>query len=238
MDLVAAPVTEGRHQEKEQLMSLEKVLDRIRARVRSRFLFFQKWSWEMEVEGREKLERLVRNGDRFILCFWHGKYVPILPAMQGIDGQVITSAGRSGEMIERIARDFGFGCTQIPHRGGERSMRLMEDALSRASAAAIAVDGPLGPYHHVKLGAVRLAARIGCHLVPVSVDAHSKYILKNRWDLLEIPYPFTRVCLVIGEPITVPAALGRAGITARSENLGQTLERLDEKAARLIRDRQ
>ena len=215
---------------------MEKVLDRARARARSRFLFFQKWSWDLEVEGRERLERLVRNGDRFIICFWHGKYVPILPAMQGLNGQVITSTGRSGEIIERIARDFGFGCTQIPHRGGERSMRLMEDALSRAGAAAIAVDGPLGPYHHVKQGAVKLAASSGCHLVPVSVDAHSKYILKNRWDLLEIPYPFTKVCIVIGEPMTVPAALGRAEITVRSEGLGQTLEKLDERATSLIWD--
>ena len=177
-------------------MTPEKALDRTRGWIRSRTLLFQQWTWRLEVEGRDGFDKLIENGDRFILCFWHGKYIPILPAMRGIDGCVFTSAGRSGIIIDRIASDFGFGCIQIPLRGGEGSLRLMEAALSQFRAAGIAVDGPLGPYHRVKHGAVRLASRLSCLLVPVSVDARRKINLKKRWDLIEIPYPFTRICLV------------------------------------------
>ena len=217
-------------------MSLSKILDRARGWIRSRTLHFQHRTWQLEVRGRDGLDRLLENGDRFILCFWHGKYVPILPAMRGIDGCVFTSATRNGDIIARIVSDFGLSCTQIPDRGGVKSLRLMEAALSEVQAAGIAVDGPLGPYHLVKYGAVRLASRLGFLLVPVSVDARTKYVLKKRWDLLEIPYPFTRVCLVIGEPMAVPAFLGPEGISSFCSELGHALESLDARAAELVRE--
>lgn len=189
----------------------------------------------LEVEGRDRFDRLVENGDRCILCFWHGKYVPVLTIMRGIDGCVFTSAARRGDIIAQIGRDFGFRCTQMPDRGGHRSLRLMETALSQVQVAGIAVDGPLGPYHQVKQGVVRLASRLGFLLLPVSVDAHRKCVLKKRWDLMEIPFPFTEVCLVIGDPIAVPTSLRPEGIADCSSQLGQALESLDARASGLVR---
>jgi lysophospholipid acyltransferase (LPLAT)-like uncharacterized protein len=215
-------------------MTPEYNLDRARGWITFRALFFQQWSWQQVVEGHEGLRRMTENGDRFILCFWHGKYVPIIPLMRDIDGCVFTSATRNGDIIARIVRDFGFSCTQIPDRGGLRSLRLMEDALSQVQVAGIAVDGPLGPYHRVKQGVIRLASRLGYLLLPVSVDARHKYVLKKRWDRMEIPFPFTRVSLVIGDPIAVPASLGPGEIAFCSSQLGQALESLDAKAAGLL----
>jgi lysophospholipid acyltransferase (LPLAT)-like uncharacterized protein len=188
----------------------------------------------VKVEGRDEFHRLVENGDRYILCFWHGKYVPILPILRGIDGCVITSATRNGDIIAQILSDFGFSCTQIPDRGGHSSLRRMEAALSEVRVAGIAVDGPLGPYHQVKQGVIRLASRLGYHLLPVSVDAHRKCVLKKRWDQMEIPFPFTRVCLVMGDPIEVPASLGSEGMAAFSLKLRHALDSMDKRAAGLV----
>lgn len=212
-------------------------LDRARGWVTSRTLLLQQWTWQVEVEGRDGFDRLVENGDQFILCFWHGKYVPILPLMRGVDGCVFTSATRNGGIIARISRDFGFECTQIPDRGGRRSLQLMEAALSQVQVAGIAVDGPLGPYHQVKQGVVRLASGLGFFLLPVSVDAHRRFVMNKRWDLMEIPFPFTRVCLVIGDPIAAPASLGPEGIAACSTKLGHALESLDARAAGMVREK-
>ncbi|UCF29874.1 MAG: DUF374 domain-containing protein [bacterium] len=218
-------------------MSSVNILGNARGLIRARLLLFQLWTWRLTVEGREAFDTLVRNGDRFILCFWHGKYTPILPIMRGFDGCVFTSATRKGDIIASIVRNFGFRCTQIPDRGGQRSMQLMKDALSEARAAGTAVDGPLGPYHRVKHGVVRLASELGYLLLPISVDARGKWVLEKRWDLMEIPYPFTRVCLVIGEPIAVPSLLGPEGIAAWSSRLGKALDSLDARAARLVREK-
>ena len=218
-------------------MKLQSTLAIVRGRASSCALRFQQWTWRLETEGRDKFDRLVKDGDRFILCFWHGKYVPVLTVMRGIDGCVFTSATRRGDVIAQIGRDFGFRCTQIPDRGGHKSLRRMEAALSEVRVAGIAVDGPLGPYHQVKQGVIRLASRLGFLLLPVSVDAHRKCVLKKRWDLMEIPSLFTKVCLVIGDPIAVPTSLGPKGISHCSSELGQALESLDAKAAGLVREK-
>ena len=215
-------------------MFLLNTLDRTRGRISARMLRLLRRTWRAEVHGRQNLDQVVRSGERFILCFWHGKYVPILPALRGLDGFVITSAGRSGEVITGFVGDFGFGCTQIPARGGEGTLHLIEAGLSRFRAVGIAVDGPLGPYHRVKHGAVKVASRLGCRLVPVSVGVVGKYVLKDRWDRFEIPLPFARVCLVIGRPMEVAPALGPQEVTACSGHLGRTLESLDARAALLL----
>ncbi len=218
-------------------MTLQSTLAIVRGRTSSCALRFQQWTWRLETEGRDKFDRLVKDGDRFILCFWHGKYVPMLPVMRGTDACVFTSATSRGDVIAQVCRDFGYRSTQIPDHGGHRSLRLMEAALSEVKAAGIAVDGPLGPYHVVKQGVPMLASKLGFHLLPASVDAHRKRVLKKRWDLMEIPSLFTRVCLVIGDPIPVPASLGPEGIAACCSQLGQALESLDARAAAMAREK-
>ena len=221
----------------EHEMTLENTFARAKGWAISRVLRFQQWTWRLEVEGRDGYDQLVKNGDRFILCFWHGKYVPILPIMRGNNACVFTSETRRGDVIAQICREFGYRYTQIPDRGGNRSLRRMEAALSETRSAGIAVDGPLGPYHVVKHGVVRLASRLDFLLLPVSVDAGRKHVLTERWDLMEIPCLFTRVRLVIGDPITVPASLGQEGIAAFSLQLSQALESLDERVTSLVRKR-
>ncbi len=210
-------------------------IQRIRGMVTSRFLRFQKWTWKLETEGKDIFDRLVENQDQFILCFWHGKYVPMLPIMRGVGGCIFTSATRRGNIIAQIIRDFGFDCIQVPDGGGQRSLQLMEESLAQSRMAGIAVDGPLGPYHVIKQGVIRLASKLDFLLLPASVDARNKHVMKKRWDLLEIPSLFTRVCLVIGEPIPAPATLEQSEIIACSSQLKDVLESLDARAAALVR---
>jgi lysophospholipid acyltransferase (LPLAT)-like uncharacterized protein len=214
-------------------MSFVKTVIRVRGWITSRLLMFQQWSWRLEVEGYEELKRMIQNGDRVIVCFWHGKYVPLLPMLRGTDGCVFTCADRSGDIIAEIAGDLGFRCTQIPHHGGHRSLELMEHALSEVNLAGIAVDGPLGPYHQVKHGVIRLASRTGSYLLPISVNARNKWIIQNRWDRMEIPFPFTKIRLVMGKPMAVPASVDQKHIAIFSLKLRQAIDRAQAKAAGL-----
>ena len=66
---------------------------------------------------------------------------------------------------------------------------------------AITVDGPLGPAYKVKPVVLHLASNLGWPIVPVSVASRRSLVFAKRWDRLEIPCPFTRVCFVVGEPI-------------------------------------
>lgn len=204
---------------------------RMQGWIRYRFLYSLMRTWRIHLENRELLDRMVQDGERFILCFWHGKYVPILPVMHDVGGCVFTTSCRTGDIIAQVVRNFGFCCTQIT--SGQGALEAMEQAIIQVDAAGIAVDGPLGPYHKVKKGAVHLASRMGCRIVPVSIDSDRKYVFKKRWDFLEVPLPFSRVCVVFGEPLGLPLSKTPGEVARHSLALGVALAALDERAADL-----
>jgi lysophospholipid acyltransferase (LPLAT)-like uncharacterized protein len=94
---------------------------------------------------------------------------------------------------------------QLPDNARAHALRLLRGALCVAPAVAIAVDGPLGPYHLVKHGMIEAAAKLGCPLLPISVAARRTLVRRDRWDRMEVPLPFTRVCIAVGKMISMPA---------------------------------
>lgn len=204
---------------------------RIKGWFLSQLLRFQCLTWRVHTQGHDRLARLYGKRERFLLCFWHGKYVPILPLFQGYNACVFTSLSERGNVIAEICRNFAYQCAQIPDHGGDESLRLMEEALAEVPAGGIAVDGPLGPYHAVKRGVIQLASTLGFLLLPVSVDACRKRVFEERWDQMEIPRLFTKIYLVIGDPLKVPAILSPEEAGVWVSHLAEALELLDRQAS-------
>lgn len=93
-----------------------------------------RWTWRLHVEDPETIKELYDRSEPFILCFWHGKYIPILPVLEGYQARVFTSVSKRGDVIARICHNFGYRCTQIPDHGGEKSLRMMESIISESTA--------------------------------------------------------------------------------------------------------
>ena len=169
------------------------------------------------------------------MVFWHDKYVALLPLLCGHRACVFTSLSARGDAIADLLLRFGYRPVQLPDFGGDVSLARMREALADGHAAAIAVDGPLGPRHEVHRGAVQLASALGRPIVPISLAVEPKRVLAARWDRLELPRLFARVRLVVGEPITVPPMLGGPDdVRHRSEQVHDALERLDAEAAKRL----
>lgn len=176
-----------------------------------------------------------------MLCFWHGKYLPIFSLCRWLwieqrdeSACVFTSRSARGEVIAEICRHFGLDCIQIPDSGRKYSYQIMRDALASHSAGVIAVDGPLGPYRQVKQGAIRLASELGYYLVPASTSAQRTWVMAQRWDRMEVPVCFCRIGLSMGEPIFVPPNIDRAQIRGLTDRLYNTLQALERRAQALI----
>ncbi|NOT63857.1 MAG: hypothetical protein HOP19_26885, partial [Acidobacteria bacterium] len=93
------------------------------------------------------------------------------------------------------------------------------------------VDGPRGPQYEAKPGAVMLAAKSGAALLPFSISLDRCWRLRS-WDRLEIPKPFARVVVVIGERVRVPEDQGNDEVWRA--RLQATLEALREQSDRLV----
>ncbi|MDH5620998.1 MAG: DUF374 domain-containing protein [Gammaproteobacteria bacterium] len=197
-------------------------------------LRLQRHTWRVRVEGKEALDALLARKQRAIICFWHGKYAPIFALLEGYRGCAFSSRSPRGDIIAEICRRFGYDCTQIADDGGDESLQIVKSAIAGYSLAGIAVDGPRGPYHLVKRGTIQLASDLGYWLVPVSVDARRKRLLRQRWDRLEFPRPFTTVALQIGAAIAVAPNLPAEMIEAQATALHDALIETDRRAAAAI----
>ncbi len=191
-------------------------------------------TWRKDLSDARKLDDRLAAGERVIAVFWHGKYPPLFPLLGGRRACAFASLSFRGQVIAEVCRRFGYACELLPHKGGKRSRDLMRDALAGYSAGAVAVDGPLGPYHVPKSGAVEMASDLGYALLPVSVAASRRRINSQRWDLMEMPRLFSRVALAVGEPIRVPAGLGAQDYPAWQDRVREGLDAADARAERLI----
>lgn len=191
-------------------------------------------TWRKKACGLDRLDRMLEAREPLIAAFWHGRIAALYPWLAGRHAVIFTSASRRGDVIAEACRRFGYDCVQIPDHGRTHSLTIMKEALRRHPVCGVAVDGPLGPYHAVKRGAVELASELGFKVVPVSVAANRKWIARRRWDRHEVPWPFTRVALVVGDPLIVPPALDSEGIAQWSERLRAALAAGDRESAAMV----
>lgn len=188
-----------------------------------------RWTLRWRVEGRDHLDRLAADGHPPIIGFWHGR---ILPGMYYFRNQgivVLTSQNFDGEWIARIITKFGYGTARgSSSRHATSALREMIRHVRAGRGAAFTLDGPRGPARRAKSGAVWLASATGSPIVPFHVEADRAWTMKS-WDGSQIPKPFSRVCLVVAEPVPVPRGLDADAI----ESYCRVLEsRLEEAAAR------
>ncbi len=193
-------------------------------------LRLQQMTWRIDMEGLERLDRRLVDGEKTLITFWHGKYVALFVLLRGRRGCVFTSQSFRGGVIAEICRRFNYSCVQIPNHERDRSLALMRRALTSHRVGAVAVDGPLGPDHVVKRGAIQLASELGFALLPVSVDFSRKRVLKDRWDHMEIPRLWTRVSVVFGNVLEVPSRLTQSEVDLWASRLHDALDSVDRRA--------
>lgn len=171
-------------------------------------------SWRSDSSQLARVDQAAANGTPIVAVFWHGSYLPLFALAAGRPVTVFTSQSFRGKIIVSICRAFGYSPQLLPSgRRGYHAMRAVLLAQSQRQAepliVAIAVDGPLGPAHKVKPGALYIAAKLGAAIVPIRVTSHPNWFITSRWDKFKIPLPLAKVRLFVGAPITIPAHLGR-----------------------------
>ena len=107
-------------------------------------------------------------------------------------------------------------------------IRLMRD--EPGLGACLAVDGSRGPRGVVQGGIISLAQRTGGLIVPVTVSPNPAWIFRKAWDRTMIAKPFSRIDIVYGEPVEVPAKLKAAESAALRADVEERLIALQARA--------
>ena len=139
-----------------------------------------------------------------VFAFWHGEQFIPFYVHRNQNVAIMSSLSKDGEIQAGILRRCGY----IPvrgssSRGAERALVGMIRHMKKGRSTAYAVDGPRGPLHEIKPGAVYTALKSGCPLIPVSSSAQWYKVFSKAWDQYELPLPFSKAVIAYGEPIYV-----------------------------------
>lgn len=138
-----------------------------------------------------------------IYCFWHNR-IPTATYFWRRRGIVVMSSQSfDSEYIARFIQRFGYGTAKgSSTRGARAGLIQMIRAVRAGKSAAFTVDGPRGPIYVAKPGALLLAAKANAAILPFSISLDRCWRLKS-WDRIEIPKPFARALVVIGQQIRI-----------------------------------
>ena len=115
----------------------------------------------------------------------------------------LTSKSKDGDLLAKILKKWKYKVIRgSSSTGGEVALGIMVDYAKNKYSVAITPDGPRGPRHEFKAGAVITAKKSGIPLVLVGVGFKRKKILSN-WDKFEIPYFFTKAKIIYSEPVYI-----------------------------------
>lgn len=190
-----------------------------------------------EAVGLEHLDSIESAEKTPIFCLWHDRIFGGTYFLRGRGIVVITSQSLDGEYIARFLKRFGYGTIRgSSTRGGARALVEMIREMRRGAPMAFTVDGPRGPRHEAKPGAVVLAKKTGNPMLPFSVEC-ARYWTVGSWDRLQIPKPFTNARFIVGRPIFVDALSGDAEVESKRAELQHSLEELVEAGREWRADR-
>jgi hypothetical protein len=179
------------------------------------------------------MDAVEASGRPYIVAFWHGRILPLSLYFRDRGIVVITSENFDGEWIARIIGQLGYGTARGSSSRNARAatLQLVRD-IRAGRSAAFTLDGPRGPARVAKPGAVWLAAATGAPLLPIHAEAESSWSLRS-WDRTQIPRPFSRVHMVVGDPMTLPAGMSDEAQGAACRSLEGVLEQLRRRACEL-----
>ena len=153
-----------------------------------------------------------------IFCAWHNRLALSLVVyeviVRGADPRrhmaALVSASRDGGLLARVLELFGVEPVRgSSSRRGAQALLELTTLGQKGLDLAITPDGPRGPCYRVQEGVIAMAQLTGLAIVPVVVN-YSRKVQFKSWDRFQVPLPFARGDIFLGEPITVPRDAGEA----------------------------
>lgn len=172
-----------------------------------------------------------------IYCLWHNRLASCIqayhrfgrPRSPATSIAALVSASKDGAFLAAILECFKLQPVRgSSSRRGSQAVLELTTWAARGYDLAITPDGPRGPCYQIQDGILALAQITGLPILPVAFNLNWKIRL-GSWDRFQIPLPFARCEVLVGEPIHVP----RAATNAERAELRQELQR---RLAAITRD--
>lgn len=176
-------------------------------------------TWAIRVHGR------LPTGPS-IVAFWHGEMLPVWFAFRALRPVALVSSSKDGSLLSRLLQDWGYGVVLgSSSKGGKEALeQLVHEASSRV--VLITPDGPRGPAHQAKPGAVVAAQRAGVPLILVRMRASRSRTFERSWDKFQLPMLFASIDLYVDQHWSIPANASRELVESSINEMNERMYNL------------
>lgn len=169
---------------------------------------------------------------------WHRHAIFLFYFFRNLgDRLIMISRSLDGEMTANIARRFGYAAVRgSSSRGGRQALEQMIDVMNAGDKKYLcgtAVDGPRGPARIMKKGMAAVARQTGALFVPMACSGNRLITFSRAWDKTILPKPFSRITIIFGEPVRIPADLGNSELETICQDLEDRLNHLTDEVDRI-----
>ncbi len=210
---------------------------RIIAQIIYYFIRLLNLTYRYEFVGLEnkKKARDSHPNKTFVYALWHQNLIGAIFSHIGERFTMVISESKDGELVAVTCEKFG----HIPARGsstrgGKKALIEIVKTVKKGIPGAITVDGPKGPAHVVKPGVIEIARLANCALLPLSPYAEKYWYFKKSWDQFRIPRPFTKIIVVIGEPVFIGEEVDREQFEGIAVKVGDLINKGEEVAKKML----
>lgn len=168
-----------------------------------------------------------------IYVMWHANQFLVHGIQRRDRLNIQISNSIDGEIIARTVEKWGFKVVRgsTGKKGAVESTMQMISRLKDGECVGIMVDGPHGPLHKVKNGAVKLAQKTGAPIVPVHwYSPQRTFISLPSWDKMKMPLGRCNILNTYGEPVYVKEEASDEEIEQLKENIKTQLLNLEKNA--------
>src|SRR2546430_8964250 len=174
-----------------------------------------------------------------IIAMWHGQHFMVPFIRKDYSAKVLISRHRDGEINAVAAERLGVGAIRgsgdaggrFDLKGGVGAFQAMLTALAEGSSVALTADVPKVA-RVAGIGIIKLAQLSGRPILPVAVVTSRRKVLDNC-DRTAINLPFSRIGMVGGQIVTVPADADGDTLESCRHALERNLNRATTRAYEL-----
>lgn len=174
-----------------------------------------------------------------IYAMWHANQFLVHGLEDKANTSILVSNSIDGEVVARAVEKWGFKVVRgsAGKKGAVESTMQMLTRLKNRECVGIMVDGPHGPLHKVKNGAVKLAQMSGAPIVPAHWYSPQKtFINLPSWDKMKTPLGDCKILNLYGEPIYVNENATDEELSTAKENIRTQLLNLEAKAPEIYNE--
>lgn len=142
---------------------------------------------------------------QYILCIWHDRLVPFFSVFVNMDNQIwMNHPAWYMKPIHVLLKLTGVKeiCLGSSGNSGKEALTNVIRLLKQGYSTSIASDGPAGPNHVLKPGALLMSRDAGIPVIPLTFTCSHSFRL-GGWDRKIVPLPFSEIVVKAGKAIYV-----------------------------------